>query len=341
MERNGFSDTESNLNNNSDDALDRQDFKDNIDELQFLVREYRKTEHFRKMLDFISKCNWLAPYNAMLVEMQLPGAFMVMNGSDWKKFNRRPKPNARRLVTLMSFGPVQFMFDYGDTELIPGLEDVPVIKMMEEMDQSLNKTEGDAPDEYFDQLLSNMAQLGIFVDDKFEAANTYGGYIMPYSEAKIKITLTKDTYLIYDSAFIISINRKESNSSKFHTLCHELGHLFCRHQWYDPSERRRGTLSEREFEAETVAWLVCKRLKIKNPSEEYLAGYTQNGEVPICSTDAILKAVKKIEDLMKGPLHIKASPWYEKNKSLKELVNRAMPKKKHPVQMTLPGMENI
>lgn len=87
--------------NLSEEALERQDFKDNIDELQFLVKEYRSTEHFKKMLDFIVKCNWLAPYNAMLVEMQLPGAYMVLNAKDWAKFNRRPKLNARNLVTLM------------------------------------------------------------------------------------------------------------------------------------------------------------------------------------------------------------------------------------------------
>ncbi len=60
-----------------------KEFKDNIDELQFLVEEYRKSDDFQKMLDFIGRFKWLAPYNAMLVQMQLPGARLVLNGKNW------------------------------------------------------------------------------------------------------------------------------------------------------------------------------------------------------------------------------------------------------------------
>ena len=48
-------------------------------------------------------------------------------------------------------------------------------------------------------------------------------------------------------------------------------YLFCYHQFYAESKRRKLTIKEREFEAKTVAWLVCKRHGIYNPSEEYLA----------------------------------------------------------------------
>lgn len=307
-----------------EDALERQDFKDNIDELQFLVKEYRTTEHFQKMLDFIVKCNWLAPYNAMLVEMQFPGAFMVLNGKDWAKFNRRPKPNARKLVTLMNFGPVQFMFDYSDTEPIPGKPVLPIDDIMRSVDQSLNDVEGEVPDANYDLLMANMSQLGIFVDDRFEAANSYGGYIMPYDQALLKISMNKDLTITYPSAFLISVNRNESKTSKFQKLCHELGHLFCQHQWYEAGSRRHGTKQQREFEAETVAWIVCKRMNIRCRSEEYLALYAKDGELPLCSTDLILKAVKKIEDLMRKPLKIKTSPWYEHDKRLKERVNKTL-----------------
>ena len=321
--------------NLSEEALERQDFKDNIDELQFLVKEYRSTEHFKKMLDFIVKCNWLAPYNAMLVEMQLPGAYMVLNAKDWAKFNRRPKLNARNLVTLMNFGPVQFMFDHGDTEQIPGTPEVDVAQIMKSLDQGLNDVEGEVPDGAYRQLLSNMSQLGIFVDDKFEAANSYGGYIMPYDQACLTVAVKKDITIKYQSAFIISVNRNESKTSKFQTLCHELGHLFCQHQWYNSSNRRRGTKTEREFEAETVAWLVCKRLKIRCRSEQYLALYAPEGEIPICSYDLIIKAVKKIEDLIRKPLPIKKSPWFEHDKQLKEKVNKTFSSEVHLVSPSL------
>ena len=107
---------------------------------------------------------------------------------------------------------------------------------------------------------------------------------------------------------------------QFHTICHELGHLFCYHQFYTESKRRKLTIKEREFEAETVAWLVCKRHGIYNPSEEYLASYAPQGEIPICSTDLIMKAVAEIERMMESPFKIKESLWYKEDKGLKEKI---------------------
>lgn len=107
---------------------------------------------------------------------------------------------------------------------------------------------------------------------------------------------------------------------QFHTICHELAHLFCYHQFYTESKRRKLTIKEREFEAETVAWLVCKRHGIYNPSEGYLAYYAPNGEIPICSTDLIMKAVTEIEKMLENPIKIKESLWYKEDKELKEQI---------------------
>ena len=123
-----------------------------------------------------------------------------------------------------------------------------------------------------------------------------------------------------NSRFIISFNRNQERIVQFHTICHELGHLFCYHQFYTESKRRKLTIKEREFEAETVAWLVCKRHGIYNPSEEYLASYAPQGEIPICSTDLIMKAVAEIERMMESPIKIKESLWYKEDKGLKEKI---------------------
>ena len=91
---------------------------------------------------------------------------------------------------------------------------------------------------------------------------------------------------------------------------HELGHYFCHHlpNPLAPKDKngkelyaRRHKLSEEqeEFEAESVAWLVCKRLGIPTDSEYYLSHYcTKNGTIPQVSPDAILRAADAIERLM-------------------------------------------
>jgi hypothetical protein len=98
------------------------------------------------------------------------------------------------------------------------------------------------------------------------------------------------------------LNTKHSPEAKYVTLVHELAHLYCGHlgtpneDWWPD---RRG-LSEtiREFEAESVAFLVCSRLGIENPSDEYLSGYVKGNEsTPPISLDCVLKSAGLIEQM--------------------------------------------
>jgi hypothetical protein len=77
-------------------------------------------------------------------------------------------------------------------------------------------------------------------------------------------------------------------------------------------------LKEREFEAETIAWLVCKRHGIRTQSEQYLATYAPEGIIPVCSTEFILKAVTEIEKMLNGKVYLTKSLWYKEDKSVKK-----------------------
>ena len=53
-----------------------------------------------------------------------------------------------------------------------------------------------------------------------------------------------------------------------------------------------------EFEAESVCYLVCRRLGIDNPSDEYLAGYLKHhSEVPSISLEAVMVTANLIEKM--------------------------------------------
>lgn len=305
-----------------DELARAKEFKENIDELQFLVKSYRDSSEFRKLLDFIGRFPYLAPYNAMLVRMQKPGATFVLTGKKWAEYGRRPKLNGQKMIVLKPFGPVQCVFDFEDTEPIPGATEVmEEVDLMKKYTESLSQAQGNMAKTTMDTLVSNLSIYGIYLDDKFSAANTYGGYIMPYHDQMLKIKIDKEYHMDVSSCFVISVNRNQTNAAKFHTICHELGHLFCNHQCYDKRRKRKLTLKEKEFEAETVAWLVCKRHGISNPSEEYLASYAPDGEIPICSTELIMRAVAEIEKMMEGPVGIKDSLWYKEDETFKAQVN--------------------
>ena len=301
----------------------KREIKENIDELFALVKKYRNKEEFWKLLEFVGKSHYMAPYNAMLVRLQKPGCTFVFNVKGWRRYNRQPKPNAQNLITLVPFGPVQCMFDYSDTEHIKGSGPETTIEgLMKEWDNSLLKTRGKVSAKEFDNLTANLPEYGICIDDNFNAGNTYGGYIMNYDGGDLTINIDAKNYINFKSRFIISVNKNQTRECAFHTICHELGHLFCRHIFYDRSKKRHLSLKEREFEAETVAWLVCKRHGVDNPSEEYLVGYSQDGKIPMISLDFVMRAVAEIEKMLSAKMFVKKCMWYKEDKALKQMVDR-------------------
>ncbi|MBW2582486.1 MAG: hypothetical protein JRE36_02655, partial [Deltaproteobacteria bacterium] len=93
-------------------------------------------------------------------------------------------------------------------------------------------------------------------------------------------------------------------------LAYELGHIFCshlgidRHAWWP--ERGDLNVNGEKIEAETVAYLVCRRSGLQAGSENYLLNYSEaHPEIPLFSINAVIQAVGYIEDMgrhrWKGP----------------------------------------
>lgn len=82
---------------------------------------------------------------------------------------------------------------------------------------------------------------------------------------------------------------------------------------------------------------MCKRHGISNPSEEYLASYAPEGEIPICSTELIMRAVTEIEKMMEGFVSINESIWYKEDTEFKASVNAHRQKLKRSRQTDLFG----
>ena len=137
-------------------------------------------------------------------------------------------------------------------------------------------------------------------------------------------------------AFVVSLARRLEPAQALATLAHELAHIYCGHLGrpilLDPKTKkpkpmswsdRRGllTLSQREFEAEATAYLVCRRIGIEARSADYLAGYLSEADRHHGSYATIIRAAARIEGLMPRSLapvtvkHVGASP----NPSQREL----------------------
>ncbi len=336
----------------SDDRV--KDFKENIDELQFLVKQYRKTEKFQKMLEFVSRCKFLSPYNAMLACLQKPDAQFVMTAKRWLEYGRVPKPEAQNIVILRPFGPVQCVYDISDTISLDG--DVePVMPMgysekqkaalMEEYTWQFVTERAMSEREKYNNLIDSLPNYGIAYNHHLQAAHTYAGKIQRFDLNELELYYSKEEPPIrHNSLFSLSVNSNYREEDEFRAICHELAHLLCGHGYltYERDEKpieekewnriNNKSKKECEFEAETVAWIVCKRAGVESRSAEYLAMYATDDEIPICSLEAVMKAAAEIEKMIStdGGVKLKDALWYKRDKYFKRWVDDEINRRKEP-----------
>ena len=101
----------------------------------------------------------------------------------------------------------------------------------------------------------------------------------------------------------IHINRNHTSAVQFTTLTHELGHLYLGHLGPDRklNIRRRRQLSykQQEIEAESVAFILCKRNGIHPKSQTYLSSFvdsdTSLDEVDIYQ---VMRAAGRVEEVL-------------------------------------------
>jgi hypothetical protein len=87
-----------------------------LDKLLADSRLYKTTDTYKALLDFIVRLRNVAPFNAMLLQLQKPGLTYVASAHDWQtRFDRRVKEDVRPLLILWPFGPIATVYDVLDT----------------------------------------------------------------------------------------------------------------------------------------------------------------------------------------------------------------------------------
>ncbi len=268
--------------------------KRTLDELFAHTIRYKSSKAYYEMLRFVAGFRWYSPFNAMLVHIQRPGATFVAPAYRWLyKYGRRVKPGARPLVILQPMGPVMFMFDVSDTEGEP---------LPPEVEKPFEIRGGNAGGRLRltiknckrDGVAVYTAKMGSQQAGKIRCAEP--GRELEFIFGNVK----KSKMVLVPLRYELELDDNASDESRYATLAHELGHLYCGHlntpnsKWW-PDRRGLPTENE-EFEAESVAYLVCKRVGIDSPSEKYLATYVKEcNMIPPISLDRVMKAAGLIE----------------------------------------------
>lgn len=301
--------------------------KSNLDTLWSRISQYRNSAQYWEMMHFCASFRELAPYNAMLIQMQRPSARYVLTAKQWKdRYNRNIKPNAKPMIILVPFGPVEFVFDISDTigeNLFTETKESILDRIAEPY-----KTKRPVNKNILNTLIDNLKFYGIILDNSLISGASYAANIelrkdLPY----VYITINKDNALTWKADYLLSVRKEADNGECFASICHELAHLFCYHlsmpsNWTEKQWQVRFLKHKlEEFEAESVSWLICERLGIGNPSERYLTNFFETNDIisPNVSIERILAATKEIESMLK-PMKYSDGMLFKHNKRFKQLV---------------------
>lgn len=254
---------------------DRHDEIKALDQLFLRSRKYRNSKAYLELLQFINRLPSLSPFNAFLIHMQYPGAQFVASAKKWEMhYGRTVKRDALPFVILVPFGPVEFVYDIADTEgpELPSrlLDPFEAIGRLDE-------------DIYRLTLMNcKRDKIPVFESD---LADSLGGY------ARHKL-----------GDFSISINKNHPLNVRYASLTHELAHIYAGHvgttdeTWW--SDRSKLPKEIKEIEAESISFLVCRRIGIDTNAQEYLAGYiADHEEMPLFSLDTVLTVPGYIEQM--------------------------------------------
>lgn len=261
-----------------------------LDHLLSEAKLYHDSASYKELLAFVVKLRNVAPFNAMILQLQKPGVTYVASAYDWwQLFERRPKPDARPLLILWPFAPVVTVYDVLDTEGKPLPEDAFAFP-----------SSGEIKESKFLSCVTKCASASlevVFVDH----GDSKAGSIQRRSATDKPEPKTK---------FFIKLNKNHPLSTQFTTLAHELGHLYLGHLGADKDlgipARRSLSHTQRELEAESVAYIVCERNQIKAKSEKYLASFVTN-EAILGSVDVyqVMRAANQVETLLGLNQHTK------------------------------------
>ena len=242
------------------------------------------------LLTFIAGMRRYSIFTAKLIYVQRPGAVAVGTPLYWARRGRSVRPGAMPIVILVPRGPFTLVYEYEDTE---GQEPPSPLASF--------AAKGNITAVDWDRL-----KRAVELDGK--RRNAKG--MVRIMEAGLGYGRAGDVHHRRDAAgrFVIRINSNHDAPTKWATLVHELGHVYCghcgRHErgWW-PDRRKLPRMHQsmqddiREFEAEAVAWIVASRAGIETKSTEYLAAKVAPLDNERVDVDAVLQAANHIESL--------------------------------------------
>jgi len=263
-----------------------------IDELFKRSRKYQNSNEFFRFFNFIARFNHYSRFNSMLVYLQDESVTFFGGANFWyKKFNRIVKEDARPYVILQPFSPVMLAYDVFQTEG----KDSPQEFLEKGLGTKPYDVSGKINPKTLEDAIFTATSLGIKIT--FKPLSFFNaGYVTTIFKGSLEIALKEG--MNYEQNLAV--------------LIHELGHLFLGHTGHLSLRQmtkegkikeiklmqRRMTRTAEELEAETISFLICKKLGLETKAAEYLAGYISiDKDLEQFSYELVIKIADKIEEI--------------------------------------------
>lgn len=264
-------------------------------------------------LEFVTKFRRMSIWNARMVYIQRPGARAVASEYEWDRMGRHVLPDAVPIIILWPFRPICFVYELADTGpllerenpndpfFVEGeLQPRTLATLIRELEkQKLFRVKTEFRRHGYDSA-GTAALYGVDGNRGVDAQNGLG----PSADDVQTVASVVEGVRVYG----VVINDRMTLPERFVTLAHELGHIFCGHLGACQStgaranesgwpDRTRLSHSEREIEAEAVAYLVAARAGLKPASASYLGSHAKVVDLSKVDVDTIVRAAARIERL--------------------------------------------
>ena len=291
--------------------MQAQKVKDITDRLEAGIQELFNSEQYMNWLKTMSKFHSYSLNNTLLISFQMPEATLVAGYSAWQKQFGRQVLKGEKGIKILAPTPYKKTLETEKLDEItkkPILDEngnpvkeqqevvIPAFKVVNVFDVS--QTEGrELPTIGVDELSGTVAQY----EQMFAALKR--SCPVPVSFESIEGG-AKGYY--HQKEQRIALQKGMSQVQTIKTLIHEMAHqkLHAMPPALLPSESDQKTRSEKEVEAESVAFTVCSHFGIdaSDYSFAYIAGWSKNRSAPELKSslglirDAATEMITQIED---------------------------------------------
>ena len=213
-------------------------------------------------------------------------------------------------------GPVMFVFDVSETEAIPGAKKVKPLPP--EIDKPFEVLNGKLLNKELELVIENAKRDGIRITTTNDGSQSAGRIRWANKNPTLVSQKVLSGYEmripVYTSVTVkyeLLVNSNgQSSEAQYATIAHELAHLYCGHLggpdiklW--PNRQNLAHITK-EFEAESVSFLVCQRFGIQTTSPEYLSNFVRNHtEIPQMSMESVMKAAGLIETMSRERMKLR------------------------------------